>query len=356
MLNFAVGPVMMEDKILRLGAEQIPYFRTAEFSAMMKENEEMMRQCMGAGNGSRVLFLTGSGTAAMEAVVWNVFTSRDHVLVVNGGSFGARFAKLCRIHRIPCTEICLPFGQTLTEADLAPYDGQGYTGFLVNLLETSSGVSYDIDLISRFCHKNGCLLACDAVSSFLADPLFMEKQGIDVVLTGSQKCLALPPGLSVITLNARAVRRVEENEIESMYFDLKDCLKNGERGQTPFTPAVSVLIQLHARLEDITKRGVESEFARTSELAAHFRRGIEGLPLEITSARLSNAVTPLHPLNTSAYSVFLTLKDEYDIYVCPNGGDQADQVFRVGHMGHLTKADNQKLLDAFSDMQRRGLL
>jgi aspartate aminotransferase-like enzyme len=356
MLNFAVGPVQMEEKILQLGAGQIPYFRTAEFSQVMKENEAMMRRCMGASDDSRVLFLTGSGTAAMEAVVWNVFTPQDKVLVVNGGSFGARFAKLCRIHRIPYEEIRLEFGHTLTKEDLAPYEGQGYTGFLVNLLETSSGVSYDPELIHEFCERNGCLLACDAVSSFLADPLDMEKYGIDVALTGSQKDLALPPGISIVALNPEAIRRVQMNQIETMYFDLKDYLKDGERGQTPYTPAVSILLQMHARLTDITTRGLDAELKRAADLAQHFREGIRELPFTIVSDRLSNAVTPLHPLHASAYQIFLTLKDEYDIYVCPNGGELADQVFRVGHMGYLTKEDNQRLLDALKDMQNRGLL
>jgi aspartate aminotransferase-like enzyme len=113
---------------------------------------------------------------------------------------------------------------------------------------------------------------------------------------------------------------------------------------------------MHARLTDITTRGLDAELKRAADLAQHFREGIRELPFTIVSDRLSNAVTPLHPLHASAYQIFLTLKDEYDIYVCPNGGELADQVFRVGHMGYLTKEDNQRLLDALKDMQNRGLL
>lgn len=356
MLNFAVGPVQMEPYILDAGAEQIPYFRTEEFSGVMKENEAWMKQCMGAAEDSRVLFLTGSGTAAMEAAVQNLFTPGDKVLVVNGGGFGKRFAQLCRIHHIPCTEIMLEAGKTLREEELAAYDGQGYTGLLVNVLETSTGVYYDLDMIGSFCRRNQCLFVVDAISSFLADPLYMERQGIDAVLTGSQKALALPPGISILALNGRAIKRVEENEIESMYFDLKAYLKDGLRGQTPFTPAVGILLQLHLRLKKLTETGVETEWKRAAGLAAHFRRGIEKLPFTVFSDSLSNAVTPLHPLHGAAYQIFLTLKDEYGIYVCPNGGDLADHVFRVGHMGALTEKDNQTLLDALADMQKRGML
>lgn len=356
MLNFAVGPVQMEQYILDAGAEQIPYFRTEEFSRVMKENEALMKQCMGAPEDGRVLFLTGSGTAAMEAAVQNLFTGKDKVLVVSGGSFGKRFAQICRIHHIPCTEIALEAGKTLREETLAAYDGQGYTGLLVNVLETSTGVYYDLDMIGNFCRRNSCLFVVDAISSFLADPLRMEAQGIDAVIAGSQKALALPPGISVLALNPRAVRRVEENEVESFYFDLKAYLKDGLRGQTPFTPAVGILLQMHLRLQKLAEAGVEAEWERAGRLAAHFRRGIEKLPFTIFSDSLSNAVTPLHPLHASAYRIFLTLKDEYGIYVCPNGGELADAVFRVGHMGALTEQDNQKLLDALTDMQNRGLL
>ena len=98
MLNFTIGPVAMDEEIRKIGAEQIPYFRTPEFSELMLENETLMKRYMGAGEGARVLFLTGSGTASMEAAVMNLFDENDRLLVVNGGSFGQRFVDICEIH------------------------------------------------------------------------------------------------------------------------------------------------------------------------------------------------------------------------------------------------------------------
>ena len=257
MLNFTVGPVMASDEVRAIGAEQVPYFRTAEFSAIMKENEQLMKQFAKASDDARTVFITGSGTASMEAVVMNVFTPADKVLVVNGGSFGHRFVQLCEIHEIPHTEIKLEMGTPLTAEDLKPYEGQGYTGFLVNLHETSTGVLYDIQMISDFCHRNHIFLAVDSISSFLADPFNMKELGVNVMITGSQKALACPPGISVIILDTEAIKRVEANNVKSMYFDLKDALKNGERGQTPFTPAVGTLLQIHARLKEIERNGTD---------------------------------------------------------------------------------------------------
>ncbi len=345
------------DAVRAIGEEQVPYFRTAEFSETMKENEKLVKKFAKAPEGARVVFITGSGTASMEATVMNVFTPKDRVLVVNGGSFGHRFVQLCEIHDIPHTEIKLDMGCALTAEHLAPYEDKGYTGFLVNLDETSTGVLYDIQLISDFCHRNGIFLVVDSISSFLADPFDMAKLGVDVMITGSQKALACPPGISLIVLAPNAVERVCSREVKSMYFNLKDALKNGERGQTPFTPAVGILRQINARLREIEQAGgVESENRRMAELAADFRSKIADIPFTIVSQSLSNAVTPLHPHNVSAYDIFLRLKDEYGIWICPNGGDMADKVFRVGHLGAITTDDNTTLVEALKDMQRRGLL
>ena len=357
MINFTVGPVMSSDEVRSIGSEQVPYFRTAEFSETMKENERLMKKFAKAADDARVVFITGSGTASMEAVVMNAFTPADKVLVVNGGSFGHRFVRLCEIHDVPHTEIKLDMGTPLTADDLRPYEGQGYTGFLVNLHETSTGVLYDIRMISDFCRRNSIFLAVDSISSFLADPFDMAALGVNVMITGSQKALACPPGISVIVLDNEALKRVEANNVKSMYFDLKDALKNGERGQTPFTPAVGILLQINARLREIERNGgVDSENRRMRMLAEDFRNKIKGLPFSIVSKSLSNAVTPLHPLNASAYDIFLNLKDHYGIWVCPNGGDLAQSVFRVGHLGNLTPEDNNTLVNALKDMQTKGLL
>lgn len=357
MLNFTVGPVMSCEEVRTIGAEQVPYFRTPEFSKIMFENENLMKKFAKADENARVVFLTGSGTAAMEAAVINVFDTKDKVLIVNGGSFGQRFVKICQIHQIPYTEIKLEIGKKLTQEMLDQYDGKDYTGFLVNIHETSTGVHYDPVMISEFCKKNNMFLLVDAISSFLADEFDMEKLGVDLMLTGSQKALACPPGISVIVLSEHAVQRVYEKTPQCLYLDLKEALKNGERGQTPFTPAVGILRQIHVRLLEIEKAGgVEAETAKIASLAADFREKIKDMPFEIPSESMSNAVTPLHPLNVSAYKIFETLKDEYHIWVCPNGGDLAEKIFRVGHIGALTTDDNTSLVEALKDMQNRGLL
>ena len=355
MTNFTVGPVQSCEIVREIGAENVPYFRTEEFSEAMLESERLMLEFVNAPKGSRVVFMTGSGTASMEASVMNILTACDRALVVNGGSFGARFCKICDIHGIPYDEIKLGTGRQLRLEDVKRVaHGKQYTAFLVNKHETSTGMHYDMRLISEYCKQQGLLLIVDCISTFLCDEFDMLALGADVMITGSQKALACPPGVSIIVLSPRALDRVSENDPKCMYFDIKEALSNQLRGQTPFTPAVQILLQINARLNGILKAGgVSTEVGRARALAEYFRNGIKDLPLEIVSESLSNAVTPLHPTNgMSAYDIFLKLKDEYGIWVCPNGGDLKDKIFRVGHMGCLCEADYDKLISALKEVMQ----
>ena len=240
--------------------------------------------------------------------------------------------------------------RSLTEEMLRPYDGKGFTGFLINMNETSIGKLYDMELVSGFCKRNNLFLIVDAISAFLADPFHMEELGVDIMITSSQKALAVPPGISILVMAKQAVSRIFESKCPCMYFDLKDALKNGERGQTPFTPAVGILLQIHARLEKLMTEGVEKENQRIEALALDFRDRIKNLPLEIASPSLSNAVTPLLTKNISAYELFERLEKDFKIWICPNGGELKDKLFRVGHIGNLTVEDNEKLVKALKEI------
>ena len=356
MINFTVGPVQSSEGVLAIGAEQTPYFRTTEFSELMLENELLMKKFVCAPEDSKCVFLTCSGSGGMEASIINTLSKDDRALVVNGGSFGERFVDLLALHEIPYTEIMLEHGKALKTEHLAPYEGKGYTAFLLQKHETSTGVLYDMDLVSEFCKRNNCFLIVDTISSFLADSFDMSSLEVGVMITGSQKALACPPGISILALAPSALERIKKTKCCCQYLDLKYALKNQERGQTPWTPAVGILRQIHTRLKEIDAAGGQmAEIERTARLAKYFRDKLKefDLPFEIYSESLSNAVTPLHPTTQSAYQLFLKIKNEYGMWVCPNGGDMKDTVFRVGHIGCLTKADYDCLIDAFIDLREK---
>ena len=275
MINFTVGPVQSSDTVRAIGAEQVPYFRTAEFSELMLENEALIKKFAKCSDDSCVVFITSSGSGGMETAIMNTLTPDDKAIVVNGGSFGERFVELLELHEVPFTEIKLEPGKALKYGHLKLYEEQGYTCFLINKHETSTGVHYDMELISEFCKRNGLFLIVDCISTFLADPFDMQALGADIMITGSQKALACPPGIAVMCLSPRALKRIENTKCKCQYFDLKLALKNMQRGQTPWTPAVGILRQINARLKEIDAQGgVDAEIARTAELAEYFRNKI----------------------------------------------------------------------------------
>ena len=295
----------------------------------------------------------------MEAAIMNCLTPNDKAIVINGGSFGERFVELLTLHEVPFSEINLKPGKALREEHLASFENKGYTTFVVNKHETSTGVLYDMDLISEFCKRNKLFLIVDCISSFLADPFDMEKIGAGVMITGSQKALACPPGIAIMVLAPEAINRISGQICKCQYLDLKLALKNMDRGQTPWTPAVGILRQINLRLKEIDAAGgADVEIARTEMFAKYFRDKLieNNLPFDIVSESLSNAVTPLHPTTASAFEIFLKLKDEYGIWICPNGGAMKDSVFRVGHIGALTENDYDALIDAFVSLKKKNLI
>lgn len=354
---FSVGPVQMDPEIMKIGVMALPYFRTEEFSQTNLATCSLLKQFVGSGTDSEVVLLTASGSGAMEAAVINTFGRSDKILIIAGGDFGRRFAKICQIHNLDNTVVGLQQGKTLTKDFLWRYRGKGYTGLLVNAHETSTGVYYDLPMIGEFCKQEGLVFVVDAISSFLADPYYMDQWNIDITILSTQKALALPPGLSFLVINEKTTERINSNKTTSLYFDLPNYFTNMRRGQTPYTPALGILLQLKMRLMQIKKSGVTSIIENTARLARDFRERITSLPFSIPSDKLSNALTPLQPRDgISAHEIFIHLKDNYRIIVCPNGGELKHRLFRVGHMGHLHTADNKKLINAFFEMKEKGLI
>ncbi len=344
---FTPGPVKMSDEILQVGAKQTPYFRNSEFSDVTFACENDLLDMVNAPEGAKVIFLTASGTAGMEAAVMNLLTHNDKALVVNGGGFGARFVDVCRTHSIPHTNFKVKDTNLSDIENLAPNDT--HNALIVNAHETSVGLLYDLDVMGKYALKNDMLYIVDAISLFVTDPLDMQQSNIDVIIASSQKGLALPPGLTMVILSPKAMTKLQT--INSLYFNFKDYLTNGERGQTPYTPAVTIMLQLEARLNQIKKRGgITQSIAKAKEVANYFRESIKNLPLKEYTPYLPNAMTALTPTDgKSAMDIVNALETNYKVMVCPNGGAERDVVFRVAHMGEMTKEYTDILIDALHD-------
>ena len=348
---FTVGPVLMDKETLETRSKQIPYFRTDEFSEIVLNSAKILKELIGTSQNSKAIFITGSGTSSMEAVVSNSFDQSDYILVINGGSFGARFKQLCEIYNLNYDEITLEFGEELTSKHFENLDGHKYTALLVNIDETSTGQLYDINFISNFCKKYNIYLVVDAISSFLCDNYKMDDWNIDCTIISSQKAMALAPGLSMIVMNNDFYNnKVKDKPAKNLYLNINEHVKNIERGQTPFTPAVGIIYELYEKLKRIKKIGLENYINNTKELADFFRNEIKKINVEIPNYKLSNALTPIIFKDNNAKEVYNYLRNNYDITVTPNGGYLSDKVLRVGHIGNITKEDLQDLVEKIKEV------
>ena len=341
---FTVGPVQMYPETLKIEGTQLPYFRTDEFGNSMKDIERWFLESLNAPAGSLFIGLTSSGTGAMDATVSNLLSSDDKVLVINGGSFGARFSHICDHYGIPREDYMIPFLHSFDRDEFEKYSDKGFTALLVNACDTSTGQLYDLDYLGEFCSRNNMLFIVDAVSAYLADHIDMQKQRIDAVLTASQKALALSPGVALVCLGPKAVERVGRGR-QAYYFDFQDYLENQKRGQPPFTSAVGVMLALHQRMKAVHDAGIEKMNAEHAERARYFRDLIRELPLGIPDIPLSNSCTPVQFPEKNATEVYEALKNKYEIFLTPSGGDWKDVQLRVGHLGNLTLADYDDLVE-----------
>jgi len=340
---YTPGPVRMYPETLQIGAYQTPYFRNEAFSEITFECEKNLLELLNAPQNSKVLFLTASGTAGMEAVVQNLLSSDEKTVVINGGGFGQRFVDICKLHHLNPSEYKIEKDNLSDTEQLSAY--KNYDALLINGHETSIGTLYDLTKVGKFCQEHNILHIVDAISMFVTDELDMQKQHIDAVIISSHKGLALPPGLSMIVLSPEAINKI--NPAKSLYFDFNIYLANGLRGQTPFTPAVTIILQLHARLKQIKSDGISQHINKAKNIANYFRQQIDALPLKAYSNFMPNGMTTLTPTDgKSASDIVIDLEKKYQVIVAPNGGDLKDKVFRVSHMGNMNRAYTDVLIDA----------
>jgi len=349
---FTPGPVMMTEEVLLSLSKPLPYFRTEAFSKSVLTCENSLLRLLKAPSGYRVAFLTASGTGAMEAAL-GCFDRKDALTIVNTGSFGERFCEIAASLGLTYEEWRAAPGHPLTP--LSSASRKTSAAVVACHHETTTGTVYDLDLLSGFAKSKNALLVIDAISSFLADPIDLSRHPIDALILSSHKGIGLPPGLSFVILSPRMIRKIQSNRPRSYYFDLGRALKDGLRGQTPFTPAIGLVLALEKRLTSLARKGAEHEIKKTRMLALDFRKRIQTLPLTLFSLNPSNALTALVPHDGRSAGWYVSrLQEDFSLFVCPNGGPLQDTVFRVGHLGHLSKRDNERLALALQRLAKQA--
>ena len=339
-----VFPGDIEEDIRLIAARPIPYMRTSDFSRLVKESEEMLLSLVHC-SGGKVIPYTASGTGAMDAVVANYVASHKKAFVVAGGSFGYRWKGLCEYYGCPKEVFEVAFAKDMDyEAlDKAVSDALPVV-FLCQHHETSTGQRFDLQKISAICRRYGVSLVVDVISSFLADPLDMDALGIDICITSSQKGLNISPGLSFLILSER-LKNVSFAS-GGYYFDFAENLKNLERGQTPYSPATTLFLQLHERLKRNIALGVDRIISTVHERALYFRRLCAENGWEVPAEVPSNCITGFFVHRNG--DVLFTELMKKGIYIMPGG---TPHYFRVSHLGLQTFQELDELAACIKEIE-----
>jgi aspartate aminotransferase-like enzyme len=338
---FTPGPTPVPEHVMLRMAEPMIHHRHPEFREIMarvKRNLQYVFQ-----TDAPVLTLASSGTGGMEATFVSLFSAGDTVIAVNGGKFGERWVTMPRTFGLNAVEIRVPWGravepdQVLAVLKVHPAAKAVY----LTQSETSTGTATDIQTIARVVRENSDALVCvDGITAVGAHELRFDAWGVDACVTGSQKGLMIPPGLAFVALSEKAIEATKRSTLPKFYFDLSRALKAYETDDTPWTPAVSLIIGVDAALEMIRAEGIENVWSRHRRLASALRAGMEAIGLSLFSDSPSFAVTPVWLPEGVAWNTFnRALKIDNGITVAGGQGEYAGRIFRVSHLGYYDDLD-----------------
>ncbi len=335
------GPTPVPPESLKAMAKPIIHHRTPQFQEILKETEDGLKYVF--ETKSHVLIFTASGTGAMEGTVCSLLSSGDKAIVVRAGKFGERWGELCDAYGIEFISVDVEWGKAVDpQAIKKILDKESKVkAVYVTLCETSTGVATDIEAIAKIIKDTQAVLVVDAISALGAVPLKTDDWGIDVVVSGSQKGLMIPPGLAFVSLNEKAWRLVEASRLPKYYFNFKAYKKSIEKNDTPYTPAVNLIIGLNEALKIIKKDGLANVIARHRKHAQAVRTACKALGLELFAPdACSDAVTSVKvPDGVDGTKLVKTMRDKYGVAIAGGQAQLKGKIFRIATMGYITAAD-----------------
>jgi len=342
------GPTPCPDEVLKVMSKQMINHRGKEFAALIKDVTERLKRLFQTGND--VLILTSSGTGSMEASVVNTLSPGDKVLSLANGVFADRFATIAERFGADVTRVRFDWGQGVDpgEARKALQADPGIKAVLVTHNETSTGVTSDLAAVASVVREFDKLLLVDAISSLGCIDLQVDNWGCDVVATGSQKGWMVPPALAMVSLSERAWRAQAEAKMPRFYWDFKAAREFLEKGQTPWTPAVSVFFALDVALDMLDKEGLQNIFARHARLGQKARDGVKSLGLELFADEkvASNTVTAVKvPEGVDGKKLVELMRDVHNVELSGGQASLAGKIFRIGHLGYVTDDDVDEVIE-----------
>ena len=338
------GPTPVPAEVLLTQAAPMIHHRTPDFSAAFREAIDGLKYVFDTTESDALLFAC-SGTGAMESSIANCFCAEDTVVVCRNGKFGDRMKQIAEVYGLNVVDLQYAWTEVVDPTDVATAleENPGVRGVIVTQSETSSGVLNDVKAIGAIVREYpDTVFIVDSITGIGAVDCKTDEWGLDVVMTGSQKGLMLPPGLAALTVSKKAWAAYERSTLPKYYFDWKKYQKNAEKDTTPFTPAVSLVLGLNVALKMIREEGLENTIARHSKLAEATRKGCEALGMKLFAPPegRGSAVTPVWvPEGVDGKKIVKVMKDKYGVTIAGGQDDYAGRIFRVGHLGYFGAFD-----------------
>jgi len=336
----APGPTPLPPEVLAAMARPIVYHRGPEYEALFQEVRDGLRAVFQTAN--EVLVFAASGTGAMEAAVVNTCSAGDRVLVIRGGKFGERWGKLCAAYGLRVTALDVEWGRAVEPARMAEALAAepGIRAVFATHSETSTGVLHDVRALAEIVRPTPALLVVDGITSVGVVDVPMDGWGIDVLVTGSQKALMLPPGLAFCGVSDKAWAAVAQARLPRFYFDFAAERKSMAKNQNAFTPAVSLLAALQASLRLIRAEGLPNVIARHARLARGCRAAMGALGLGLFPERPSPAATVATvPSGLDSGAIVRRMRERHGITIAGGQDHLRGKIIRIAHMGYVDESD-----------------
>ena len=333
------GPTPVAEKTMTAMAEPIIHHRHPEFQGILGEVREGLKELFQTNR--EVLILCSSGTGAMEGAVVNTLCKGDRVIVVRGGKFGERWDEIGKAYGLAVENIDVPWGQAVDPAEVERrLQAAPAKAVMVQYTETSTGVVHPVKALSDLTRGTDTLLLVDGVTGVGVASIPFDDWGIDVLVTGSQKALMLPPGLAFACLSDKAWKAAERSDLPKYYFNFKKELKKIKENSTNYTPAITLIVGLREVLARVRKIGFDNVYADNARMARACRAAVAALGLTMYAKAPCDAVTAvLAPAGVNGQDVVKIMRDTHGIAIA-GGQDQAKgKIFRIAHMGYISPWD-----------------
>jgi len=338
----APGPTQIPEVVSSVFAQPIIHHRTPAFQSLFEEVRSGLKYLF--QTKQEVLLLTASGTGSMDAAISNLFKKKDPVITLNAGKFGERWTKLAQAYDLCPFEIRVPSGETIDiqQVEEAVRAHPHAKGILFQASETSTGVQLPTQEICKLAQRSGMISVCDAITACGVIDLPMDDWGIDVLITGSQKSLMIPPGLAMISLSDAAWTMSESSDLPKFYFNLAKERKAVVKNQTAWTPAISLIQGLSVSLKMIKDEGLHNVFKRHDLLARATRNAVLALGLEIFPKKSPSAAVTAVKVPSKikdGKSIPKTMRDKYGVIIAGGQDELEGKIFRLSHIGYCDRFD-----------------